>query len=246
MNVQKNHHHDLSELDRKIKHILLYKKKIHRNSTCSKIMNMLYPGIQFTVSQISCKINKPYIYTKKIVLQMHSDGYLLHDEREKYNRKYVLSNTGRWFAICINLDYISFQSLCILSHAYCKIRRDPNNKASCYMISKFRDAFDKSHDDEDDACASAVYTSRNISQSIKMLTDRNLIYWANKDFVRISPNIFEHLQKYDKDFESLVSWQNKILEKCRKEQLQVVMNIPGKKNLLSFIDKINDQLKGPL
>jgi len=241
-NTQNNH---LSELDRKVKHFLLYKKKIHRNSTCSKIMEMMYPNVWFTVSQIASKINKPYHYTKKITLQMQSDGYLFHDEK-KYNRSYFLSHTGRWFALCVKLDYISFQSLCILSQTYCKVKRDPNSKASCYMISKFRDTFDKSYDEEDKTCASAVYTSRNISQSIRMLTDRNLLYWANKDFVKISPGIFDHLQKYDKDFTSLMSWQNKIFEKCKKEQLKVVMNIPEKKNLFSFIGQINDKLKGPL
>ena len=244
MNIPRNH--NLLELDRKIKRILLYKKKIHRNSTCSKVMETLYPDMSFTVSQIASRINKPYLYTKKIVLQMHSDRYLLHDERKKYNRKYFLSDTGRWFAVCVKLDYISFQSLCILSQTYCRIKEDPNSKASCYMISKFRDAFDKSYDDEDGICASAVYTPRNISQSIRMLTDRNLLYWANEDFVRISPEIFDHLQKYDRDFVSLVSWQRKMFEKCRKEQLKAVMTSPEKKKMFSLIGQINEQLKGPL
>lgn len=229
----------MSELDRKVKRILFYKKKIHRNSTCSKIMEILYSDIRFTISQIASKTSKSHLYTKKIVLQMHSGGYLFHDEKKKYNREYFLSDTGRWFAICVKLDYISFQSLCILSQTYCKVKRDPNSKASCYMLSKFRDTFDKSYDDEDGACASAVYTSRNISQSIRMLTDRNLLYWANGDFVRISPGVFEHLQKYDKDFLSLVSWQNKMFEECRKEQLKTVMTSPEKKNLFSFIGQIN-------
>ena len=238
--ISKNHN-NLSELDKKIKRILLYRKKIHRNSTCSKILEMMYPDKQFTVSQIARNINKPYQYTKKIVLQMmHSDGYLLYDEKKKHNRKYFLSNTGRWFAVCVKLDYIPFQSLCILSQTYCRAKRDPNNKASsCYMISKFRDAFDKSCDNEDKACASAVYTTRNISQSIRMLTDRNLLYWANEDFVRINPEIFDHLQRYDRDFESLVSWQNKTLERCRKEQLKAVMNTSEKKKLFSLIGQIN-------
>ena len=230
MNNTQNH--TLSELDRRVKRILLYKKKIHRNSTCSNIMDVLYPDVRLTISQIASRTSKPYLYTKKIVLQMHSDGYLLYDEK-RYNRSYFLSNKGRWFAVCVQLDYISFQSLCILSQTYCKVKRNPNSKASCYMISKFRDVFDKSCDD-DKACASAVYTPRNISQSIRMLTDRNLIYWANEDFVRISPEIFDYLQKYDKDFASLVSWQNKIFEECRKEQFKVVMNIPEKRNLFSL------------
>jgi len=201
MNSTQNY--DLLELDRKVKRILLYKKKIHRNSTCSNIMEVLYPDIRFTVSQIASKISKPHPYTKKIVLQMCSDGYLFHDEK-KYNREYFLSSTGRWFAVRIKLDHISFQSLCILSQTYCKVKRELNDRTSCYMVSKFRDIFDKSYDDEDGACASAVYTSRNISQSIRMLTDRNLLYWANEDFVKISPGIFDHLKKYDKDFISRI------------------------------------------
>ena len=237
--------HDLSELDRKIKHILFYGKKIHRNSTCSNIMEMMYPNVRFTVSQIASRINKPHLYTKKIVLQMQSDGYLLHDKK-RYNREYHLSETGRWFAVCVKLDHITFQSLCILSQTYYKVKPDPNSKTNCYMISKFRDTFDKSHNDEDRTCASAVYTSRNISQSIRILVDRNLIYWANEDFVRISPGIFENLQRYDRDLESLVSWQNKMFKKCRKQQLRTIMSIPEKRNLFSSIGQINDKLKGPL
>jgi len=236
MNISKKD--NLSELDRKIKRILLYKKKIHRNSTCSNIMEMMYPDMRFTVSQIAFRVSKPHAYTKKIVLQMHSDGYLFHDGK-KYNRTYFLSDTGRWFAVCVKLDYISFQSLCILSQTHHKVKRDPNSKASCYMISKFRDTFDKSYDDEDEACASAVYTSKNISQSIRMLTDRNLLYWANEDFVKMSPRVFDHLQKYDEDFISLILWQNEIFEKCRKEQLKAVMTSTEKKNLFSFIAQIN-------
>jgi len=237
MNNTQNH--KLLELDRKIKRILLYGKKIHRNSTCSNIMRMMYPDMRFTVSQITSKTNKPHPYTKKMVLQMKSDGYLLHDGK-KYDRTYFLSDIGRWFAVCIKLDYISFQSLCILSQTYCKAKRDPNDRASCYMVSKFRDAFDKSYDEEDKACASAVYTSRNISQSIKMLTDRNLLHWANEDFVKISPAIFDHLQKYNRDFVSLNSWQSKIFEKCRKEQFKAVMTSPEKRNLFSLVKSINN------
>ena len=81
-----NHHNNLSELDRKIKRILFYGKKIHRNSTCSNIMKMMYPNARFTVSQIASRINKPHLYTKKIVLQMQSDGYLLHDKKKIQQR----------------------------------------------------------------------------------------------------------------------------------------------------------------
>jgi len=51
--------------------------------------------------------------------------------------------------------------------------------------------------------------------------------------------IYYHLQKYDKDFVSLVSWQNQMFEKCRKEQFKAVMTSPEKKNMLSLIGQIN-------
>ncbi len=226
----------LLSLDRKVKDLIFYRKNIHRNSTRSKILEMMYPDIRLTTRQAASEIDRPHIYTKKIILQMHSDRYLFSDGK-KYNRTYFLSHIGRWFALCVRFDHIPFQSLCILSQVYCRIKRDPNNKASCYMVSKFRDAFDKSRD-EDESCASAVYTSRNIFQSIRMLTDRSLLYWANSDFVRISPRVFEFLQKYDKDFVSLASWQNETFEKCRKEQLKAVISTPEKKEFFSLIKSI--------
>jgi hypothetical protein len=195
----------------------------------------MYPDIKLTIRHLEFEIDKPHNYTKKIILQMHSDRYLFSDEKKKYNKIYHLSKMGRWFALCVQLDHISFQSLLILSQVYCKIKRDPDSQTRCYMISKFRDAFDKSYDDEYGACASAIYTSRNILHSIRLLTDRNLIYWANNDFVKISSGMFGFLQKYDKDFTSLVLWQNKVFEKCRTEQLKAVMSTPEKKKLFSLI-----------
>ena len=114
------------------------------------------------------------------------------------------------------------------------------------MISKFRDTFDKSYDDECGACASAVYTSRNISQSIRMLTDRNMLYWANEDFVKMSPRVFDRLQKDDNDFTSLISWQDKMFERCRREQFKAIMRSTEKKNLLSFIGQINKNERSTL
>ena len=165
---------------------------------------------------------------------MQLDGYLLHDNK-KYNREYHLSQTGRWFALCMKFDHISFQSICILSQVYYRIKRDPNNRLNYYMISKFRDKLGKSYDVDDMTCASAIYTPRNISQSIRMLTDRNLIYWINNDFVKISSSIFEYLQKFDDDLSSLVIWQNQTFELCRKEQLKTVLNIPETKKLFSLV-----------
>ena len=237
MNSTQNH--NLSELDIKVKHILLYKKKIHRNSTCSKIMEMMYPDIKLTIRQITSKIDcKPYVYTKKIILQMQSDGYLLSDGK-KYNRSYSLSQTGRWFAVCVTLDYIPFQSLCILSQTYCRVKKDPNNKISCYMISKFRDIFDKSYDDEDRVCASAIYSNSNIFRSVKHLTDRNLVYWASSEFLKISLPVIEYLQRrYDDELSSLMKWCDETFEKCKDERYASLQISDNKRKIFSLFCKI--------
>jgi len=231
-----NSTNQINELDQKIKNLLFYKKNIHKNSTSSQILKLLYPDKQLTIKHITFQINndKPYDYIKKIVLQMKSGGYLNCDDK-KYGKSYRLSQTGRWFALCVILDYISFQSLCILSQVYCKVRKDPTNRMNYYMISKFRDVFDQSYN-EDGICT--IYSPRNISQSILMLTSRNLVYWLNSDFLKISLPVFENLQKYDHDLVSLVEWQNSILEECRNEQIKAVMSIPEQKRFFSSIKSI--------
>jgi len=207
--------------NQRIKDFLLYKKKIHKDSTCCKILGVLYPDVKLSIRQITSHIDKPYSYAKKIILQMHSDGYLHcnNSDGKKYNRKYCLSPTGRWFAVCVQLDYIPFQSLLILSQTYCRTRKNPKSKTNFYMISRFRGMFDKSCD-KDMLCASAVYSNSNISKSIKQLTDRNLVYLANPDFLKITFAVFEFLQKYDEELMSLVEWCNKAFEKCKDEYLE--------------------------
>jgi len=229
--------------DQRIKNFLLYKKKIHKDSTCCKILGVLYPDMELSIRQISSYIDKPYIYAKKIILQMHSDGYLHNSNGKKYNRKYCLSSTGRWFAVCVQLDYIPFQSLLILSQTYCRIRKNPKSRASFYMISKFREMFDKSCD-QDKSCASAVYSNSNISKSIKQLTDRNLVYWANPGFLKIAFTVFEFLQKYDDELLSLAEWCNKTFEKCKDEHLESLEIGRERKHLFELT--IHPSLKGPL
>lgn len=226
--------HELIKLDHKIKNLLFYKKNIHKNSTASQILKLLYPDKKLAIKQITFQINdKSYNYIKKIVLQMKSNGHVNCDD-QKYRKSYHLSQIGRWFTLCVILDHISFQSLCILSQVYCKVRNDPANRMNYYMISKFRDTFDRSCDDNL-SCASAVYSHVHILRSVRQLTDRNLVYWANSNFLKISLPIYEKLQKYDQDFMSLVEWQNKTIEKCRDEQFKVVMSIPKRKILFSSI-----------
>ena len=226
------HHSSNDILEKRIENILFYKRRIHKNSTSSKILNLLYPDQSCTIKQINSNIDKPYHYTKNIILTLQSDDYLDSDSKS-YNRQYFLSQVGRWFAICVKLDHISFQSLCILAAAYSKIKRHPQKTDGYYIVSSFRNLFDKSHDD-DRNCISAIYSSRNITRSIKMLTDRNLVYWAFRGVLRFESHFFGLLQKYDSDLESLADWNCEISEKCKEEYLKNISFDEKKRQVLAL------------
>jgi hypothetical protein len=93
-----NNKKSLLDLDRKVKNLLLYKKNIHRNSTRSKILDMMHPNIKLTIRQIVSKIDKPHDYTKKIILQMQSDEYLFSNGKKIQQSISFISD---WQMVCI-------------------------------------------------------------------------------------------------------------------------------------------------
>ena len=208
--------------------LLHYRRKIVANSICSKILTLLYPDKSMMLKEISSKINKPYSYSKKIVLQMNYDGYLIHNNKP-YNREYHLSEIGMWFTICGKLDGISFQALCLLSKVYVNSK---NNRH--YMVSMYRRDFDKSSDEFYDT-PSAIYSYRNISRSIKMLTDRFLVYWESKHMLKVTPNIMQYLKEYDEDLMSLSSWSDNISVLCHEKRLKNSKIDDNTKEILSVM-----------
>ncbi|WP_316504782.1 hypothetical protein [Nitrosopumilus sp.] len=216
--VEKNSPHSL----------LYYRRKVVANSVCSKIMILLYPDNSMTLKEISSVIDKSRSYSKKIILQMNHSGYLGHDNKP-YNRRYQLSQTGRWFAICGKLN-VSFQALCILSKVYLNSKDNRH-----YMISMYRRNFDESCD-EFYSIASAIYSYRNISRSIKMLTDKFLVYWESKDMLKITPNIMQYLKEYDGDLTSLSSWIDDVSILCHEKRLENIKIDDNTKNILCVMN----------
>ena len=212
-NSHDNNSSGVNPIEKTIENLLLYRKRIQKNSTSSKILQLLYPDRNYTIKQIALQLDndKSYSYAKKIILKLYSNGYL-DDNSKSYHKSYHLSQVGLWFAICIQLGNISFQSLCILAEAYAKIKRHPRRY---YLASKFRDNFDESHD-KDRNTASAIYSSSNILKSIKQLEERNLAYWVFRGVLKINVKTFEMLHaKYDKELESLAVWNDQIFDKCK-------------------------------
>lgn len=209
--------------------LLHYRRKVVANSTCSRILNLLYPNNSMILKEITSKIDKPYYYSKKIILQMKYNGYLVYDSAKKYNRKYRLSQTGRWFAICNKLN-VSFQALCILSKVYLHGKDNRH-----YMISMYRHDFDESCDEFYDI-ASAIYSYRNISRSIKMLADKFLVYWESDGMLKITSNIMQYLKEYDDDLISLSSWNDDVLILCQEKRLENIKINNKTKKILCMVN----------
>ena len=205
------------------KSVLYYRRKVFAGSACAKVLNLLYGNYDndsssnnsMTMGEIiscCCVSNndnddhvdqkKSYQYLKKIILQMKKDGYLASDTESSYNRRYRLSQMGRWFAICQKLDNISFQSLCILSKVY----NNAIKKDMRYMVSRYRMDFEYRYE-EFASIASGIYSTSNIQKSIKMLTDRCLVYWKSDGMLKMSSEISHRLQrKYHDDLSALFLW----------------------------------------
>ena len=207
-----------------VEKILYYRRKIHHNSTSCLILQTLYPDKEMTLKKITSCIGKPYQYAKKTILNMCCNNYLMHNSVQ-YNRKYCLTKTGRWFAICSQLN-ISFQSLCLLAAVYDTTKHHPDGpEKGYYMMSSFRRLFDSTFDEN----ASAVYTKRNIFKSAKTLLNHHLMYSPFCDILKIESCVFEMLQKkYDVELEELSKWNHNVSEKCKE---RLLYNIELGKNL---------------
>ena len=205
--------------NRKVRNLLLYRNNIKRDSTSSKILKMVYDDdkhdiSEFSLSDISKRIKKPYKFTNKIVLELKYSGYI-----DNYNNKirtrgsYFLTQKGRWFALCQILDGISFLSLCLLAETYHRVKSNPE---FFYQFSVFRQFYEKdySNNNQDFCPSTAIYHRTNISKSLKHLTSRNLVYVVSGDFIKIRKHAIEFLKRYDKELDSLFLWCNDIYENC--------------------------------
>jgi len=214
--------------------LLYYRKKIIPNSIVSKVLNLLYSEKEFTLQQIAQKIDESpsssHHYIKTVISRMISNGYIQGDSK-KYNKKYKLTKIGRWFAMCGKLE-ISFQSLCILAKVYAMVKKYDKY----YLISMYSRNYDSSWDDDDHgSCASAIYSTSNISRSINMLIQRYLVYWKNNGMLKITPLILKRLEEYHDSLILLSVWNDEILSKCRENGLEKISMTPTKLKLLSMI-----------
>ena len=206
---------------------MLYRHNIKKKSTGAKILEMACDVSEFSLFEMSGKIKKPHHYTKKIVLVLKYSGYL----QSEYRGKYSITQKGRWFAICQRLDGLSFLSLCLLAEIYHKVK---TNQELFYRFSTFRQYYEKDYCDG--GCVSSstsIYSSSNISKSLLLLRERNLVYIVSGDFIKMTRPMIDFLEKYDDDLDSLYNWCNDTFEKCMDYSIENNKINPSVKNLFS-------------
>ena len=197
---------------------MLYRHNIKKDSTGARILEMSYDVSEFSLFEMSGKIQKPYHYTKKIAFELKNSGYLQSECRGRY----FITQKGRWFVICQRLDGLSFLSLCLLAEIYHKIKINPK---LFYRLSTFRQYYEKDYDvggggDGGFSLPTAIYDSKSISKSFQSLRARNMVYVTFKDFIKMTRPVIDFLKIYDDDLDSLYVWCNDIFEKCVDHTLE--------------------------
>lgn len=204
---------------------MLYRNNIKKDSTAARILETSYDVSEFSLFEMVEKIRKPYLYTKKITLELKYSGYL----KSKNRGRYSITQKGRWFVICQRLDGISFLSLCLLAEIYHKVNTNPE---SFYQLSTFRRYYERDYDN-DISPSTAIYNCKNISKSLRLLKERNLVYAVNGDFIKMTRPMIDFLARYDEDLDSLYGWCNDTYEKCINHIIENTKFDPKIGNLFS-------------
>jgi len=205
---------------------MLYRSNIKKNSTSAKILETSYDVSELPLFEMSERIRKPYLYTKKIALELKYSGYLKSESRGKYS----ITQKGRWFVICQRLDGLSFLSLCLLAETYHKVKA---NQELFYQLSTFRQYYQEDYG-SNNSSSTAIYNSKNISKSLRLLRERNLVYVVSSDFIKMTRPMMDFLVKYDEDLDSLYDWCNDTYEKCISHTIE---NKKFDSNMRNFFSK---------
>ena len=204
---------------------MLYRNNIKKDSTAARILETSYDVSEFSLFEMVEKIKKPYPYTKKIALELKYSEYLKSTSRGRYS----ITQKGRWFVICQRLDGLSFLSLCLLAETYHKVKSNPE---LLYQMSAIRRYYEKNYGD-DNSSSTAIYKRRNISRSLRLLKERNLVYVVNGNFIKMTRPMIDFLARYDEDLDSLYDWCNDTYEKCTSHVIENKKFDPNMRKLFS-------------
>jgi len=178
--------------------IILMNRKIRPTSTSFGILTSFYSGTKTKeiITNFENKVTSKHP-RKDVCRNMH---YLqtigLLEKRSSYPRSYRITDRGRWYVIAARLGLPLF-SLILLAHAYVfqknmKQNGRPDFYVVCFFFEKIRHFITHSY---------RVYGT---------LIRKSYVARCANQTIRIPDDVFERLNEFDADFETIHTWYQRI------------------------------------
>lgn len=188
-----------------LQQMVFYNEFVKRNSNAARILAFLYPDKKYDSRTIKDALGLP---------AMNREGEMTNLTRKKLvstqghgsDRRYFLTQKGRWFALCNDLG-LGFLSLCALADAYgMQSRLESVNLTGFYVYPRFTELFD------------GIYSENNLRKALECLKVQKLATRHTKKTLRIIPRVFSYLQNnYHSDLEDLQRWIAQV--SARKDEM---------------------------
>lgn len=204
--------------------MVFHNEHIKKSSIAAKILVLLYPNKAYSGKTIEDMLGLKGIGQKGTMFNLLGRK-LISSKGSGYARLYFLTQKGRWFAICHELN-LSFLGLCALADAYgMQGRLEEGNFVGFYVYPRFAEVFE------------GTYSQENLRFAFGQLKAKKLATRYSKKSLRIIPRVFSDLKRhYHQDLEELQKWVGQI--PARKEDIlgqdqKFIQDLSKSKRILS-------------
>jgi len=212
------------ETVQRLQELVFYNEHIKKSSIAAKILVLLYPDRTYNSQAIEDALRLEGIGQKGTISDLLGRK-LISSKGSGDARLYFLTQKGRWFAICHDLN-LSFLGLCALADAYgMQGRLEAGNLVGFYVYPRFAEVFE------------GIYSQENLRFAFGQLKAKKLAAKYSKKSLRIIPRVFSDLKRhYHQDLEELQKWISQI--PTRKEEIlgqdqKFIQNVRKSKRIFS-------------
>jgi hypothetical protein len=212
------------ETVQRLQELVFHNEHIKKSSIATKILVLLYPDKVYNIRAIEDTLRLEGIGQKGTLFKLLGKK-LVSSKGSGNARLYFLTQKGRWFAICHDLN-LSFLGLCALADAYgMQGRLEKGDLVGFYVYPRFAEVFE------------GIYSQENLRFAFGQLKAKRLATRYSKKSLRIVPRVFLDLKhRYHQDLEELQKWIGQI--QARKEEIlgqdqKFIQDVSKSKRILS-------------
>ncbi|MFY9299911.1 MAG: hypothetical protein WAO91_01805 [Candidatus Nitrosotenuis sp.] len=212
------------ETVQRLQEMVFHNEHIKKSSLATKILVLLYPNKTRNIQEIEDDLRLKGICQKGTMSNL-LERKLISSKGSGGARLYFLTQKGRWFAVCHELN-LSFLGLCALADAYgMQGRLEEGSLVGFYVYPRFAEIFE------------GIYSQENLRFAFGQLKAKKLATRYSKKSLRIIPRVFSDLKRhYHQDLEELQKWIAQI--PARKEEIlgqdqKFIQDISKSKRILS-------------